>query len=288
MSKLTFSGHESFTCRQFWLKKGYDFLRSGHKFSDPDAVAYLGVGKNMVSSIHYWMKSFDLIDDAGAPSSMADYLLSDTGVDPYLEKLGTLWLLHYLLVTRGRANLYGLVFGDFRREHPIFTKPQLTTFVSGYCGDEGVSISTGSIQRDVDVFVRSYVQPQRKTSSPEDDYATLLIDLELLDTFELAKGDSGVRYTIERRTRGQLPVQIVLYAILDRYPGHSVSFRNLANDDNGPGMVFALNEDGLLNHINAMTAHYLDIVFTDDAGIKELQFRTRPDTQQVLDDYYRA
>lgn len=25
MSELTFSGHETFHCRQFWLKKGYDF-----------------------------------------------------------------------------------------------------------------------------------------------------------------------------------------------------------------------------------------------------------------------
>ena len=53
MPKLTFSGHESFTCRQFWLKKGYDFLIAGHSFADPDAVVHLGVGKNMVSAIHY-------------------------------------------------------------------------------------------------------------------------------------------------------------------------------------------------------------------------------------------
>ena len=135
MPKLTFSGHESFTCRQFWLKKGYDFLSQGGHFSDADAVVHLGVGKNMVSSIHYWLKSFDLVDDHGAPSELACYLLADQGKDPYLEKPGTLWLLHYLLVTRGRANLYDLVFNDFRREHPIFTKPQLAKFVdSALCG----------------------------------------------------------------------------------------------------------------------------------------------------------
>ena len=83
-------------------------------------------------------------------------------------------------------------------------------------------------------------------------------------------------------------MQIVLYAILEQYAGDSVSFRELANDRNGPGMVFALNEDGLLNQIQAITAHYPDIVFTDDAGIREVQFRPRPDSQQVLDDYYRA
>jgi len=288
MPKLTFSGHESFTCRQFWLKKGYDFLTQGHHFFDPDAVVHLGVGKNMVNSIYYWMKSFDLVDEMGTLRPLAHYLLGDQGKDPYLEQPGTLWLLHYLLVTRGRANLYDLVFNDFRREHIIFTKPQLINFAVKRCQDLAVSISAGSIQRDVDVLIRSYIRPQRKAQSPEDDYATLLMDLDLLSTFELAKQEGGIRYSIERRERNDIPVQIVLYAILEQYLSHSVSFRNLANDRNGPGMVFALDDDGILNQINMLTARYPDIVYTDDAGVRELQFRNRPDPQQVLSDYYDA
>jgi len=49
MNKLRFSGHESFICKQFWLKKGYDFLIQRNRFSDDDSVVKLGVGKNMVS-----------------------------------------------------------------------------------------------------------------------------------------------------------------------------------------------------------------------------------------------
>lgn len=288
MPKLTFSGHESFTCRQLWPKKGYDFLISGHKFSNPDAVVFLGVGKNMVRSISYWMKSFGLVGETGELGELANYLLANEGKDPYLEQTGTLWLLHYKLVTNKHAALYNLVFNGFRRGHPVFSKPQLTKYVADYCVDAGVSISINTIQRDVEVFIRSYVRPQRRTASPEDDFSTLLIDLDLLDTFEQAKSESGIRYAIERRIRDQLPMQIVLYAILDRYDGNSVSFRSLANDDDGPGMVFALSEDGLLNQINVITAHFPDIVFTEDAGIRELQFRVRPDPWQVLDDYYKA
>ncbi|HRW22723.1 MAG TPA: DUF4007 family protein, partial [Bacteroidales bacterium] len=56
--KLTFSGHETFHCRTFWLKKGYDFLVSGNNTfkNEEAAVVELGVGKNMVASIRYWMK----------------------------------------------------------------------------------------------------------------------------------------------------------------------------------------------------------------------------------------
>lgn len=286
MPKLTLSGHESFTCRQFWLKKGYDFLRDRRSFSDPDAVVYLGVGKNMVTAIQYWMKSFDLIGEDGAPTELAAYLLADEGVDPYLEKPGTLWLLHYLLVSRRRASLFDIVFNDFRPKHPIFTKPQLVQHVVDICEDQALPISSSSIQRDVDVLVRSYARPHRKATSVEDDFVTLLLDLNLLDTLEVTKGDGAVRYAIERRSRGDLPMPIVLYAILEQYQGNSISFRELANDPNGPGMVFALDEDGLLNQINIMTANYPDIVFSDDAGVRELQLHMRPEKRQVLDEYY--
>jgi len=62
MSKLRFSGHESFICKQFWLKKGYDFLNQNFSFNDDSAVVKLGVGKNMVASIRYWMKTFELTE----------------------------------------------------------------------------------------------------------------------------------------------------------------------------------------------------------------------------------
>ena len=46
--KYTFSGHESFQCRQLWLKKGYDYINKNKTFTDEDAVVELGVGKNMI------------------------------------------------------------------------------------------------------------------------------------------------------------------------------------------------------------------------------------------------
>jgi hypothetical protein len=61
MKKFVFSGHESFQCRQLWLKKGYDYIKSGKSFNDDDAVVQLGVGKNMVASIRFWMKAFGLV-----------------------------------------------------------------------------------------------------------------------------------------------------------------------------------------------------------------------------------
>ena len=62
MGRPIFSGHETFKCKTHWLKRGYDFICNGCNFNDEDAVVRLGVGKNMVSSIKYWMKAFGFIN----------------------------------------------------------------------------------------------------------------------------------------------------------------------------------------------------------------------------------
>src|SRR4051812_26423424 len=116
VAKYTFSGHDTFQCRHFWLKKGYDLISSGKSFGMEDAVVELGVGKNMVSAIKYWMKAFDLMTNDEKPTPFADRLLSENGWDPYLEDEASLWLLHYHLVRKGLASSYDLIFNEFRRE----------------------------------------------------------------------------------------------------------------------------------------------------------------------------
>lgn len=96
--RYSFSGHESFYCKSLWLKKGYDFISENRDFNAPGAVVELGIGKNMVSSLRFWMRAFGLFDE-GRPTLIADYLFdNENGRDPYIEDLGTLWLLHYLLI----------------------------------------------------------------------------------------------------------------------------------------------------------------------------------------------
>ena len=44
--KYTFSGHESFTCKTLWLKKGYDFMNEQNDFNDPESVVALYRAQN--------------------------------------------------------------------------------------------------------------------------------------------------------------------------------------------------------------------------------------------------
>ena len=107
--KYSFSGHESFPCKTLWLKKGYDFITNGGDFNAVEAVVRLGVGKNMVSSIRYWIKAFGFNNEK--TKRIVKYIFdTDEGKDPFVEDIGTLWLLHFLLICTREASLYNLFF----------------------------------------------------------------------------------------------------------------------------------------------------------------------------------
>ena len=158
--KLTFSGHESFQCRQLWLKKGYDFIKQGRKFTEEDAVVELGVGKNMVAGISFWMKAFGMLDKDGELTEFADYILdSDEGKDPYFEDEATLWLLHYQLVTQNIASTYNLIFNEYRREKIEFTKDNFIAFVLRKAEELNISqINKNTVATDFEVLTKMYIR----------------------------------------------------------------------------------------------------------------------------------
>ncbi|SEH04935.1 DUF4007 family protein [Candidatus Venteria ishoeyi] len=56
--QITFGRHQTFPLRFGWLSKGFQsLLENPGIFSDEDATIKLGVGKNMVESIKYWLQA---------------------------------------------------------------------------------------------------------------------------------------------------------------------------------------------------------------------------------------
>lgn len=278
MAQYSFSGHETFTCRQLWLKKGYDFLLLGNSFSDDDAVVKLGVGKNMVGSIKHWMQAFGLVDSQYQRFPIAHSIFSSTngiGKDPYLEDIGTLWLLHYLLVSTGKASLYSLIFNEITATQIRFDEAQLKSRIDNIVnkvGDKEVNEKT--FRADLSVFKRLYVRPESSKTSIkkiEDDLSSLLIDLGLVILQSTGQKGSSI-YLIEPKARPQLPAAVFLYALWKKYPDEtSVSFEELFATD-GPARIFALSKDGLSEKINELIGLGLGIQFSSDGGIQQIIF----------------
>ena len=122
----------------------------------------------------------------------------------------------------------------------------------------------------------------------EDDFSALLIELNLLKEIQRT-GHKYKWYSIESANRNNIPAEIILFSILDN-PDYanstSISFTSLLNDNNSIGSIYALTPQGLINKIEEMLQLYPFLVYTDDAGIRELQFKTKPNKWEILTNYY--
>jgi hypothetical protein len=284
ITKFTFSGHDSFQCRQLWLKKGYDFILSNKSFTDEDAVVKLGVGKNMVSSIRYWMKAFNIIDSKDNPTEFGKKLLDDSGYDPFLEDDASIWLLHYQLIKTGLATTYSIIFNEFRKEKILFNKESYVNFLKRIKdGEKTLSFNENTVSDDFVVFVKMY-QNIFSNKDVEDSFSGILSEIELLKTVGKGKDE---HYQIENNERDNLPNSILLFTILDNSNfGDSISLNSLEFDFNSPGAIFCLNRSGLVQKINEIVSDNKGINYTDHAGVKELQFKNKPNPYTILDRYY--
>jgi hypothetical protein len=285
ITKYTFSGHDSFQCRQLWLKKGYDYVQEGKNFNDEDAVVQLGVGKNMVSSIRFWLKAFNIIDNKDIPTEFGKRLFDDeNGYDPFLEDEASLWLLHYQLVKNSFASIYSIIFNEFRKEKLFFNKETFVNYVKRIGeSNPDLNFNENTVAKDFIVFANLYkIDPESK--DVEDSFSGILSEIELLKTTGKGKEE---QFYIENTERDNLPESVVLYIILDNPNyGNSISLNSLEFDLNSPGSIFALNRSGLMNKISEIASEFKNITFTDQAGIKELQFKNKSDAYKILDTYY--
>jgi hypothetical protein len=281
--RYTFSGHETFQCKTLWLKKGYDFVKAGNDFNSSDAVIVLGVGKNMVSAIRYWMKAFGLLIEDKL-TDIAHYIFdSDSGKDPYSEDLATLWLLHYLIVSTNHASIYKLTFDDFHRERKEFSTEQLQRFVKRHCTAKGydTSYNENTVKKDIDVLLKNYVLPA--DSKTNEDYSVLLLELNLIRSDNKHDDESKV-FVFNDSGKRIVQAEIFLYAIVDKKGNDkSVSYNTLLD----VSRMFCMNTEELLLCIKHLTKTYKDyIVFSDNAGIKQLQFLKDLNKTYILNHYF--
>ena len=270
-------------------------MQEGKSFSADDAVVGLGVGKNMVRSIKYWLKAFGVIQlDDDVLTEEGERIFTREDGDPYLESIGTIWLLHYLLVKTGHASLYSLVFNDFRRLRPEFKADQLDSYVARYCSENELSsYNQNTVGRDIRVLLNNYLPPSiNKKSDIEDSFAGLLFELRLIEIktkLDVIREKKVSYYAIEPGHRDSLPNQILLYTVLDYLGGdRTVTFQDLYNGHNSPGSIFALSQEGLYQKIQEIVKDDPRISYSETAGNRILQFPASFDTKsEILDAYYK-
>lgn len=282
--KLTFTGHDTFHCRSFWLKKGVDFLEDRGDFGADEAVSRLGVGKNMVASIHFWLKAFGVKNEEVDVSELASFMLTSGGWDEFLENPGSLWIWQYHLVSLGKASIYQLFFREFRKlqRRNQFQKSQLEKFLLRKTDGK---VSDKTLESDVKVFVKMYLAEEKSGKGIEDDLSSMFVELNLLS--EITAPGKEKTFQLRVDAKKEIPTRVFLYCILDAFPDReSISVEEIID---AVGDALVCTNEGVERHIGLICDLYpKQVTFKEDAGRKEVQINPTLDKWKVLEDYYNG
>ena len=280
-----FSGHETFHCRPIWLKKGYDYAQRERSFNDDNAVIELGVGKNMVSSIKFWLRAFGFYDmHKSKLEGLSHDILNNDGFDPFLENDATLYLLHYLLIKNLKtSSIYYLIFIKFSKEKLEFTTDTLFSFIKRECLKENIEFNENTIKNDINVFLKNYIPSNDNKNGLEDNFNGIFYDLRYIRRIENSNSDTKYRFNINDGK--YLEEAVFLYVILDKYE-NEVSI-DMGKIREYVSSIFLLEKQGTYSMVERLVNKYPDfITFKDDGGRQEVQIKEGMNKKEILKDYY--
>jgi len=285
----SFSGHETFPFRLSWINKGvFAVSRDSSIFGRANAIVTLGVGKNMVKSIRHWCLTLGIIIESGRGLvEVTDFgarVFGREGLDPWLEDIGTLWILHWKLATNiNRSTTWYYIFNRVTRTE--FSKRAIVgelVDMAEYSGGKKPSVTT--VSRDIDCFLRTYTISKRARS--EEALECPLVDLGLVAE------DGDVVWLIPGN-RDSLPDSVFLYCLLEfrniRRAGVStLSIEQIVYAEGSPGRVFVMAEGSIIERLKRIEVKTEGkLVYDATAGLRQVIFRDDfVDGEEIIEHYY--
>ena len=248
----TFAHHESFHLRYGWLKKAYDQIKTDNKiFSREDAPVKLGVGKNMVRAIKFWGIASKMFQVKGiqknaimTPTDMGFAIFNDRGLDPYIEKSDTLWLLHWQLFSPPcRLPVWWIIMNEFSATNIKLEDVNESVITRVTNIPEWNTPSPNSIKKDIQVFIHTYTTMQNKLSI--EDY----LDAPFRQLHMIKQNSRDAMRFVYGKKLG-MSSQMVAFACLDfidkaNITSKSISVSRLATEAGSVGNVFKIQENDL-------------------------------------------
>ena len=289
----TFGRHETFSLRYSWLTKGFQAVQKNPKiFTDDNATIELGVGKNMVNAIKYWLRASGMITESKCevlPTELGERIFAENGFDPYLEDEATLWLIHWQLATNAElATAWFWFFNGFHKAEfsSDEAKKALSEFVSEKLTGKH---SDKTVQQEIVLILRMYAQTKLVVNGSMDE----VLDAPLVNLNLVIYSDANRLYRATPQVRASLPVEIIGFAVNEIFTHRDVvelPIEDLMYSKNqaiAVGAVFRLTENDLVAKLELLAKKYPEnYQIRESPGNRQFYRTKKMPSLQFLMDYY--
>lgn len=265
----------------------------------------LGVGKNMARSIRFWAQGagMTMTGAKGAGHSLTKVgttLLGERGLDPFLEDIQTLWLIHWNLSTDTKNPLLAWDYLLNRWQEPEIVPSIVLKALHKEAVQHENDLSLVTIEQHFETFLHTYVPTRgRKGEVQEDNLDCPLVELELIvrvgeRPVDRAAGRAEPIYAFRRQVKPDITAELFAYCLNDFWNNRhatdsTLSFREVAHGHGSPGQIFKLPEDDVRVRVEQLARTTRGLFsYAESASLQQLRREGRRDTVELLKDIYRG
>ena len=289
---MKFRAHETFFLRKGWLNKGLKQVKiKADVFTDKEEnpMDIFGIGSNMVKSLRYWLQATGLTKENTSGkrfqhfTELGEIIYSN---DKYLEELGTLFLLHYKLVTnKEEATSWFYFFNIFNQLE--FNKDEFVNEISKYISIEGNDVALRSLNDDFNCIINTYISRVKLNMgkvSAENNIDSPFGELALINISSKGK---NYRYKKTLVKASTIDPWVALAVIVEEAKGEtSIQLNHLLNNPCNIGKVFNLDAISMLELLyNIEKIGKIKIIRT--AGLDVILINEKLSFLECVKNYYK-
>ena len=279
--KMRLQGHEKFPLREGWLNKGLRIVNDNPMvFQGKEGPDEFGIGNNMVKSLRYWLKAFDLIEGTLTKGlTLTEFGKTIYEYDPYIEQDFTLWILHSKIAKNiEEATSWYMFFNrcDLEDMEKDIIEKVLHREIVKYAS--GQTFSEKSVKNDLDVILNMYSKG-KKVEDPEEKSVSPFVSLNLIKNCEGS-------YSKKAPDRRKINEDVILFELADLMNGlDNISIEHAINGECGISKIYQLKSVDINEMLDRLDSRgYIRVDRT--AGL-DIIYREKDFSQlDVMKEYY--
>lgn len=290
---MNFGKHGTFYLRNGWISKAINILEEKENaaiFSPKnmgEAIDKLGIGRAMVVSLRYWLDVFNITKETRENNEIVKEF-TDFGkilrdYDRYLERKGSLWLLHYhLAISEEEATTWYWFFNEFNLNE--FNDEIFIVRLKEYVNqNRDKEVSENTLKKDYLCLKNTYLFENSRGDARdmEEIISSPLRELKLITNLGNRK-----RYLKNKGNINEIAPEVFYYTILHQLPEGviQISMEDLVYKEKFPGKIFNLDMNDIYDMANILEnknyikfnrrygGDYIEIIETNKENVLEIYY----------------
>lgn len=253
---MGYGQHQSFYLRDRWLSKAMKPLKYDDRFFyDKEAFEKIGLGKNMVQSLKFWVVATKVAEEKFNERRKKIHRLTTFGrlidkYDKFIQFNDTASIIHYHLAKEKEPSTVWYWFFNELIENNISKGELIELYINWVYSVEDKVISDKSLKRDIDCLIKLYTSG-RKSDDPEEVIQSPLNKIYLLQ--EKKGAISKNHPSIE-----QIGISALMYSLLDYkdiYDLKTITVSEISYQKGLWGKVFNMRRSDIIDALTTLSTH---------------------------------